>query len=105
MIKKGMKNNQAWARFRFSVIGALLSNPPERGGLRREFRNLSEKLWTHPVTGEKIKVAYKTIEEWYYKAKKSTDPVEALRQRTRTDVGRARVLTDRENQEIFSPDH
>ena len=102
MIKKGMKNNQAWARFRFSVIGALLSNPPERGGLRREFRNLSEKLWTHPVTGEKIKVAYKTIEEWYYKAKKSTDPVEALRQRTRTDVGRARVLTDREKQEIFS---
>ena len=76
MNKKGIQNNQAWARFRFSVIGALLSNPPEKGGLRREFRKLSEKLWTHPVSEEKFKIAFKTIEEWYYKAKKSPDPVD-----------------------------
>lgn len=102
MIKKKMKNNQAWARFRFSVIGVLFSNPPERGGLRSEFINLSEKLWTHPVSGEKIKVAHKTIEEWYYKAKKSADPVEVLRQKTRTDAGATRALTEREKQELLS---
>ena len=102
MNKKGIQNNQAWARFRFSVIGALLSNPPERGSLRREFKNLSEKLWTHPVSEEKFKIAFKTIEEWFYKAKKSSDPVEALMQRTRADIGKPRALTDREKQEIFS---
>lgn len=102
MTKTSIKNNQAWARFRFSVIGVLFSNPPERGGLRREFKNLSEKPWIHPISGEKLKVAPKTIEEWYYKAKKSANPVEVLSQKTRADAGVTRALTEREKLELLS---
>lgn len=101
MNRKGIKNNQAWARFRFSVIGMLLSHPPEKGYLRCELKELSEKLWNHPISGEKTKIAYKTIEEWYYKAYKSSNPIEALGQKRRNDSGKTRALTEREKREII----
>lgn len=40
-----------WARFRFSVVGPLLSSPPARGSLKTTIRSLAEKTWRHPVTG------------------------------------------------------
>ncbi len=46
-----------WARFRFSVVGSLLSSPPARGELRAAIRSLSAKGWTHPVTGRETRFA------------------------------------------------
>ena len=36
-----------WARFRFSVVGSLLSSPP-RGALKTAIRCLAAKTWSHP---------------------------------------------------------
>ncbi len=44
-----------WARFRFSVVGSLLSSPPARGELKAAIRLLAEKTWTHPVTGRDVR--------------------------------------------------
>ncbi len=37
-----------WARFRFSVVGSLLSSPPARGALYSAIRSLAAKTWSHP---------------------------------------------------------
>ena len=50
-----------WARFRFSVIGSLLSAPPVRGELKAAIQSLAEKIWTHPVTGRDVQYAATTI--------------------------------------------
>ena len=60
-----------WARFRFSVIGSLLSAPPPRGELKGAIGALAEKVWTHPVSGRNVQYTATTIEGWYYKAKKA----------------------------------
>ena len=43
-----------WARFRFSVIGSLLSSPPARGALKAAIHCLAAKTWSHPVTGRDV---------------------------------------------------
>ena len=50
-----------WARFRFSVVGSLLSSPPARGALQAAIRSLAQKTWAHPVTGRDVRVAAGTI--------------------------------------------
>jgi putative transposase len=78
-----------WARFRFSVVGSLLSSPPARGTLQAAFRSLAEKTWTHPVTGRDAHVSAGTIARWYYVAlRQSNDPVGALRRAVRKDCGK-----------------
>ena len=51
-----------WARFRFSVIGSLLSAPLARGELKAAIQSLAERIWTHPVTGQDVQYAATTIE-------------------------------------------
>ena len=34
-----------WARFRFSVVGALLSSPPPRGSVSAALDSLAAKIW------------------------------------------------------------
>ena len=58
-----------WARFRFSVVGSLLSSPPARGALKTAIRSLAEKTWSHPVTGRDVQFSAVTIERWYYTAR------------------------------------
>jgi putative transposase len=53
-----------WARFRFSVVGSLLSSPPLRGALKRAIGCLAGKTWSHPVTGRDFRFAAVTIESW-----------------------------------------
>jgi len=78
----------AWARFRFSVVGALLSAPPARGDLNAALSLLAEKTWTHPVLGEEVRFAVGTIERWYYTARREKDdPVGVLRRTVRKDCG------------------
>jgi putative transposase len=78
-----------WARFRFSVVGSLLSSPLARGALKTAIRGLAEKTWSHPVTGRDARFSAVTIERWYYTARrKHDDPVGALRRAVRKDRGK-----------------
>jgi len=77
-----------WARFRFSVVGSLLSSPPARGALQTAIHSLAQKTWSHPVTGRDVQFAADTIARWYYTASRQRDdPVGALRRAVRKDCG------------------
>jgi putative transposase len=79
----------SWARFRFSVVGSLLSSPPARGALKTAIRCLAAKTWSHPVTGRDVRFSAVTIERWYYTARRQhDDPVGALRRAVRKDRGK-----------------
>ncbi len=77
-----------WARFRFSVVGSLLSSPHTRGALKTAIRSLAEKTWCHPITGRDVRFSVVTIERWYYLARRGgDDPVAVLRRAVRKDRG------------------
>ena len=79
-----------WARFRFSVVGTLLSSPAARGTLKTAIRGLAAKPWSHPVSGREVRFSAVTIERWYYIARRERDdPVGVLRRRVRKDCGKA----------------
>jgi putative transposase len=78
-----------WARFRFSVVGSLLSSPLDRGALKTAIRSLAEKTWCHPITGREVRFSAVTIERWYYLARRGgDDPVAVLRRAVRKDRGK-----------------
>ena len=78
-----------WARFRFSVVGSLLSSPPARGTLYSAIRSLAAMTWSHPVTGREARFSAVTIARWYYTARRvHDDPVGALRRAVRKDCGK-----------------
>jgi hypothetical protein len=83
------RSHEAWASLRFAIVGPLLASPPrERGELRRALEELARRSWSHPLTGEPVRFAASTIERWYYRARSAPrDPVAALRNRVRRDVG------------------
>src|SRR6516225_7984868 len=77
-----------WARFRFSVVGSLLSSPPARGALKTAIHSLAAKTWSHPTSGRDVQFAPATIERWYYAARRGhDDPLGALRRAVRKDRG------------------
>ncbi len=83
-----------WARFRFSVVGSLLSSPPARGSLKTAIRSLAAKTWSHPTSGRDAQFAAATIERWYYAARRGhDDPVGALRRAVRKDCGKISLAT------------
>lgn len=82
-----------WARLRFSIIGPLLAAPPKGGELRAQLQELAGKTYRHPLTGEAIRFGYSSLERWFYLARKSDDPVAALRERPRSHAGRLRSLS------------
>jgi len=78
-----------WARFRFSVVGSLLSSPPAPGALKGAIRALAAKTWTHRVSAHDVRFAPVTIERWYYKARRERhDPIVVLRRAVRKDCGK-----------------
>ena len=81
------------ARLRFSIIGPLLAAPPAPGALQTELVQLAAKTWRHPVSGFDVEFGVLTLERWYYAARRSHDPVAALKDRLRGDVGRFPSLT------------
>ena len=86
--------HERWAELRFSVVGPLLSSPPQRGDLYGELERLAEKLWNHPVTGEPTRFGISTIERWYHQARRAdVDPVGALRPKLRADQGRHSAIS------------
>jgi len=93
--------HERWARFRFGVIGLLLSAPPsERGELKRELKRLAARTWTHPIRGEPTHFGISTIECWYYRARGTADPVAALRKKVRIDLGSHPSLSESVQQAI-----
>ena len=82
-----------WAEFRFGVIGSLFSAPPERGMLACALTVLAEQCWTHPTTGEPIRLHASTIARWYYSARNQpNDMLGALRPGVRADRGQHRPV-------------
>src|ERR1700745_1066589 len=78
-----------WARFRFSVVGSLLSSPPARGALKPAIGCLAAKTWSHPVSGRDVRFSAVTIERGYYTARREHDaPVGVLRRAVRKDCGK-----------------
>ena len=77
-----------WGRLRFAIIGPLLAAPPPKGELQDQLKALAAKFWRHPLTDKQIGFAVSTLERWYYAAKSAPDPVAALKNRLRGDVGR-----------------
>ncbi|MGH6840398.1 MAG: DDE-type integrase/transposase/recombinase, partial [Methylocella sp.] len=86
---KEVSSSAAWARFRFSVVGHLLSAPPAHGMLRAAIEELAAKIWTHPQSGRDVQFAATTIERWYYLARnEKLDPLGVLRRAVRKDCGK-----------------
>ena len=84
-----------WARFRFSVVGSLLSAPPAPGELKTALQSLAAKTWTHPVNGNEVHFAIATIERWYYTARREKDdPVRVLRRAVRKDCGKVSLAAE-----------
>ncbi|MDD5059492.1 MAG: DDE-type integrase/transposase/recombinase [Sideroxydans sp.] len=81
-----------WARFRFSIVGPLLSSPPGKGELGQELSRLAAKTWQHPIDGGPFRPAARTLETWYYQAREQRDPVTSLRRKRRADSGRQRAI-------------
>ncbi len=79
---------ERWARLRFSIIGALLAAPPAAGELAGALQTLSLKPWRHPVSTLDVQFSVSTLERWYYAARRAGDPVAALKDRLRGDIGR-----------------
>lgn len=88
-------HHDRWARWRFAIIGRLLASPPQRNQLQVEIMALAAQTWRHPITGGPERVGASTIERWLAAARKSNDPVRALRRKVRKDLGRRRVLNAR----------
>ena len=92
--QQGSCTKQArWARFRFSIVGPLLSAPPKSGELQRALDELSKKYWRHPITGVSMRFGASTIERWLYKARREHDPLSALHPKRRADAGQVREMS------------
>lgn len=71
----------------------MLAAPPAAGELRPALMALSAKVWRHPISALDVRFAVSTMERWYYTARRANDPVSALKDRARDDLGRFPSLT------------
>ena len=89
----GASVHDRWAHLRFAVIGQLLAVPPGKGALRAALRELAQRTWRHPVSGESVRFGLSTIERWWYAARRERrDPVGVLRRKVRKDLGTQRSV-------------
>lgn len=94
---------EQWARFRFAVVGPLLSAPPAPGELKAALEALSLKNFNHPIfEDQKTRLARSTIERWFYIAKNAPNPIEALRRSVRRDAGRFKAMDPRIADALFA---
>lgn len=82
-----------WARLRFTVIGHLLAAPPAPGELHGALAQLAAKTWRHPESGLDVTFGFSSLERWYYEARRANDPVDALKNRLRGNVGAFHSMT------------
>jgi putative transposase len=86
-----VSNLKKRAEFRFAVIADLLVSPPCEGGLRQTIDLISRKPWKDPATGQPLQLSRRTIERWYYLARRTENPVEALFPKVR--MGESKVIS------------
>src|SRR2546427_7233212 len=79
------------ALFRHAILGDVLSRNPRRGQLRPALKQLAQQTY-QDHHGRSRRVAYKTLEEWFYKYRNGG--FDALKPRPRSDRNRSRVLTE-----------
>lgn len=79
------------ALFRHAILGEVLSRNPRRGQLRPALKQLAQQSY-QDHHGRSRSVAYKTLEEWYYKYRNGG--FEALKPKPRSDRNRSRVLAE-----------
>jgi transposase InsO family protein len=102
-MSKPPRVHERWAHLRFSVVGQLLSAPPDKGELRAAIEALAARTWQHPSTGEPVRFGFSTIERWYYRAlRERTDPVGVLRRKRRADAGQQVAVSDAVRREIIA---
>ncbi len=94
-----------WARLRFAIIGPLLAAPPAPGELRAALALLAARTWRHPFTGFDFRFGVSTLERWFYAAKRAADPVQALRNQVRRDIGRFPSLSTQAVQALTTQCH
>jgi putative transposase len=68
-------------------VGILVQSPPRAGELQEALGALAGRHWRHPVTGVDVKFGFSTIERWFYECRMVTDPLAALRDKVRKDIG------------------
>jgi hypothetical protein len=89
--------HERWARFRFTVVGQLLTSPPAKGELYEAFETVAAKSWVNPINGEPVKYEAPTIERWYYEAKGAgVDVLKRLRRKVRSNAGQHPALPERQ---------
>jgi transposase InsO family protein len=79
------------ALFRHAILGEALSRNLRRGQLRPALKQLARQTY-QDHRGRSRRVAYKTLEEWYYRYRKGG--FEALKPRPRKDRNRSRALPE-----------
>ena len=93
MNNESRSNRERWAELRFSIIGGLLSSPPQKGELRAALEALAERRYRHPTLPDEWTVfGVSTIERWFYQARDAENPIEALTSKVRADAGQTRVM-------------
>jgi transposase InsO family protein len=78
------------ALFRHAILGDVLSRSLRRGQLRPALNEIAGQTYEDD-RGRRRRVAYKTLEEWYYRYRKGG--FEALKPRPRVDQNTSRVLS------------
>jgi transposase InsO family protein len=79
------------ALFRHAILGDLLSRNLRRGRLRLGLKQLAQQTY-QDHQGRSRRVAYKTLEEWFYKYRNGG--FEALKPRPRSDRNKSRILPE-----------
>jgi transposase InsO family protein len=79
------------ALFRHAILGDVLSRNLRRGQLRPTLKQLAQETY-QDHHGRSRRIAYKTLEEWYYKYR--TGGFETLKPRPRKDRNKSRILTE-----------
>lgn len=79
------------ALFRHAILGDLLSRNLRRGQLRVGLKQLAQQTY-QDHDGRSRRVAYKTLEEWFYKYRNGG--FEALKPRPRKDRHKSRILPE-----------
>src|SRR3989339_109438 len=86
------KTLACWKALRFSIIGSLLANPPGKGELGEKIKLLAQQSYQHPIEDRPVTFGASTIERWYYKALKASDPIAALDRKSREDAGQGKAM-------------
>src|SRR3989442_4122172 len=79
------------ALFRHAILGDVLSRNPRRGQLRPALKQLAQQTY-EDHHGRSRRVAYKTLEEWYYKYRNRG--FDALKPMPRKDRNKSRILAE-----------